>query len=99
MHARTGSTEVTPDRLDEVVSTFEREQIPRYRERDGYKGFTLLVNRPSGRVIGVSFWESEEARQASEELGAEARESIRQSGGGQAQIVREDWEVALDDMV
>jgi heme-degrading monooxygenase HmoA len=99
MYARTGSTEVSPDRLDEVVSTFEREQIPRYREREGYKGFTLLVNRRSGRVTGVSFWRSEEARQASEELGAEARESIRQSGDGQAEIVREDWEVALDDMV
>ena len=99
MHARTGSLQVSPDRLDEVVSTFENEQIPRYREQDGYKGFTVLANRQSGRVMGVSFWESDEALQATEDLGAEARESIRQTGGGEGEIVREDWEVLFDDMV
>jgi heme-degrading monooxygenase HmoA len=97
MHGRARS--ISPDRLDEVASNFQDEQIPRYREQDGYKGFTLLANRQSGRVLGVSFWESDEARRASEELGAEERESIRQSAGGEGEIVREDWEVPFDDMV
>jgi hypothetical protein len=91
--------QVPTDRLDEMVSTFERELIPRYRDQSGYKGFTMLINRRSGKAVGVSFWESEDARAGSEELGAEARAAMREAAGGQARIIREDWEVALDDMV
>jgi heme-degrading monooxygenase HmoA len=98
MHARTGSLQVSPDRVDDLVAVFEREQVPRFREQDGYKGFTMLVNRQSGRALGVSFWESEDARRASEELGAEARQAARETGGGEGEIVREEWEVVLDDM-
>ena len=99
MHARSGSMQVPTDRLDQMVSTLERELIPRYRDQDGYKGFTMLINRRSGKVVGVSFWEGEDARQGSEELGTEARAVMRDAAGGHAQIIREDWEVALDDMV
>ena len=42
MHARTGTFEVSPERIDDVVRRLEEEQIPRYREQQGYKGFTVL---------------------------------------------------------
>ena len=59
MHARSGSLEVAPDRLDDAIARFEQELVPRYREQSGYKGFTMLVDRESGKVHGLSFWDSE----------------------------------------
>jgi len=35
----------------------------------GYKGFTMLANRHSGKVIGVSFRQQEDDLRASDELG------------------------------
>ncbi len=55
MHARSVVFEMSPDKIDDAVSQFEDGVIPRFREISGYKGFTLLVNRESGKAFGVSF--------------------------------------------
>ena len=97
MHARSGSFQLSPDKVDDAVGAFESEQLPKYKESSGYKGFTLLVNRQNGKVVGVSFWESEDDLRASDQLGSEAREQVQERGDGQGDIQREDWEVVLDD--
>jgi heme-degrading monooxygenase HmoA len=98
MHARSAVLTVQSDKLDETARKFEDEQIPKYREQPGYKGFVLLLDREGGRALGVSFWESEDACRASDELGAGARAAIAESGGGSEQN-RDYWEVAIDDEV
>jgi heme-degrading monooxygenase HmoA len=90
--------EVSPDRVDDAVRSIE-EMLPRYREQNGYKGFTVLADRGSGKVVGVSFWESQEDLQASDDLGAQARSAAAESGGAQSEPLRETFEVLLDDMV
>jgi heme-degrading monooxygenase HmoA len=97
MHARTGVLQVKPDKVDDAVRALEA-QLPSYRNASGYKGFTCLADRKSGKVLGISFWASEADRQASEELGAQARQSMQDAGLSQKEPVREEWEVALDDM-
>src|SRR4051812_29326332 len=69
MHARSGAFRLSSEKVDEAISAFEEEQLPRYKEQDGYKGFTLLADKDSGEVLGISFWESEDALKASDELG------------------------------
>ena len=96
MHARSGRGKVPPDRIDDAVARLN-EQLPRYREAQGYKGFTCLVDRQRGAVLGVSFWESEADRDASENLGTQARQTIVEAAGGQEELEREAWEVAIDD--
>jgi heme-degrading monooxygenase HmoA len=56
-----------PDKIDDAASGFEQNDIPMFKGLDGFNGFTLIADRSSGKVIGVSFWESEEAMQASED--------------------------------
>jgi heme-degrading monooxygenase HmoA len=97
MHARTGVLQVNPDKVDDAVRALEA-QLPSYRNASGYKGFTCLADRKSGKVLGISFWASEADRQASEELGAQARRSMQDAGLSHEEPVREEWEVALDDM-
>lgn len=99
MHARTGALRIDADKVDEVVSQFESDQLPRFREASGYKGFTLVANRQTGEAMGISFWESEDDLRASEELGASARQQVQETGGGQGEAERKDWEVVIDDTV
>ena len=97
MHARSGAFRLSSDKVDEAISTFENEQLPRYKEQDGYKGFTLLADRDSGEVLGISFWEDEDALRGSDELGQEARDNIKEVGEAEADPERKDWEVVVDD--
>ncbi len=99
MHARTGTFEISPERIDDVARQLETEQLPRYRDQQGYKGFTVLADRESGKVIGISFWDSEADLQASEELGAKARADAAGTGHASAEPVREVFEVVIDDEV
>ena|SRR5579875_515000 len=98
MHARSAVIEMSPDKIEEAVRFWKDEQLPKYREQSGYKGFTLLINRDSGKAFGVSFWDSEDALRGSDELGKQARAGLAQASSGSEQP-RENWEVALDDQV
>jgi hypothetical protein len=58
----------------------------------------MLANRETGQVMGISFWETDADLQATNELGAEARQDLHGRGGGEGAIERIDWEVLVDDM-
>ena len=99
MHARTTTLQVSPDRIDDAIRELESEQLPRFREQDGYKGFTVLADRASGKVLGISYWEGEAELQASESLGDESRRRAAATGGATGEPTVERFEVLLDDMV
>jgi heme-degrading monooxygenase HmoA len=99
MHARTGTLQVSPGRVDDMVSRLEADQLPRYRDQHGYKGFTVLADRVSGKVIGISYWETEDDMEASEQLGRSARSQAAEAGEASAEPVRETYEVVIDEMV
>ena len=98
MVARVTTLELSADRLDETVQQARSETLPRLQEQRGFKGFTILGDRSSGRVIGISYWESREDMDASEEAGREGREKAAQTGGAQSDPGRDDYEVLLDEM-
>jgi heme-degrading monooxygenase HmoA len=86
-----------PDRIDDLVREVESGVMPVLKEQDGFKGFTVHVDRSSGKVVGTSYWESQEALEASEEAVRGAREEAAERGGGSATV--EVFEVAIDTMV
>ena len=98
MHARYSYLVVSPDKIDEVVTRPRDEQLPRIREQQGYKGFTVHADRSSGQVVGVSYWESEADLQASEEVGDEARRAAAEAGGASGEPRVQRFEVLFDDM-
>jgi hypothetical protein len=57
--------------VDDVVARFEEEILPRIRELPGFEGVAVLVT-PDGKGMVVSFWESEEAVEASAGVAAGA---------------------------
>lgn len=98
MHARSAVVEADVEKIDDAVKFWNEEQLPKYREQSGYKGFTLLVNRETGKMLGVSFWDGEDAVRGSDEMAERARSGLAEAAQGTEQA-RENWEVAIDDQV
>jgi heme-degrading monooxygenase HmoA len=73
MHARMTTMEGSSERLGEGLREIREDVLPQLQQQDGFKGFIVFDNRQSGKLIGFSLWESEEAMQASEEVGDRTR--------------------------
>lgn len=99
MHARVSTLDMDPARIDEAVSQLEEEDLPKIRGLDGFKGFTLLIDRSSGKVVGTSYWATQEQMQASEEAGQSARQHAADTGAATSAPQVERFEVALDTFV
>ena len=99
MHARVSTIQLDPARIDETVSDFEEQDLPRFRQIAGFRGFTLLIDRAGGKIVGTSYWDSPELMEASEEEGASARQRVADQGGAQSPPVVERFEVAIDTFV
>ena len=65
---------------------------------DGFKGFTLMADRQSGKMVGVSFWESEGVMRDSEEKIKGSRERAAETGGASEQPTVDRVEVLIDTM-
>lgn len=97
MHARVTTLQGQPDRADDVAAQLQRDDVPGFEQLDGFKGMTLMVDRGSGKMMALTFWESEDALRASEEAVKDARSRAAEQGGaGEPQVER--YEVLFDTM-
>ncbi len=94
MFARSSTLEASPDQMDEALRHLREQVLPLLQRQDGFKGFIAFADRQTGRATGVSFWESEQAMQASEEAGDRTRSETAQASDGEVVSV-ERYEVAL----
>lgn len=53
MHARLGTFEVSPDRLDEVVALFRGPVFEAFSKHKGFLGYQSYVDRERGRMVGL----------------------------------------------
>ncbi len=94
MHARVSIFEGAPDEIDEALRQAREQVLPQAKQMDGFKGLIALGDRQSGKTLGITFWESEEAMRASEEAANRLREESAEAGGGTVAGV-ERYEVGL----
>ena len=95
MHARVSYIQAQADRIDDVVAQVKSDVVPTLAGQDGFKGFTVLVDRDSGQVVGISFWESEDAMKASEEVADQSRREAADTAAAPEPRVHR-FEVAVD---
>jgi heme-degrading monooxygenase HmoA len=82
MHARVSTIEGLPERMDDATRHLQEQALPQLRQMDGFKGFVALGDRQSGKVLGVAFWESEEALRATEVEVSGVRSGAAEALGG-----------------
>ena len=94
MYARMTTLDGSPDRMDDATRHVREQVLPQLQQMDGFKGFIALGNRQSGKLVGVAFWESEQAMRAAASSVASVRgESAEAAGGTVANV--EEYEVTV----
>ena len=73
MLARVNSVHTATGQLAGLVK-FVQEQLPAAHEASGFKGFYLLADQRSGKVVSISLWESDDDLRRFEARGAQLRE-------------------------
>jgi hypothetical protein len=94
MHARVTTLEGPPDKIDDATRHVREQVLPQSQQLDGFKGFVALGDPHSGKLLGVSLWESEELMRASEEAADRMRGESAQATGARIGGV-ERYEVAV----
>ncbi len=76
MFARVETFHVEPGELDGLIGA-QHHTVGLVRTMDGNMGGYVLVDREAGRVMNVTFWQSEDARRTAEgEFAAEKQGEI-----------------------
>ena len=96
MHARVSTIQGAPGKVDDVARQVQEQTLPRLQKVEGFKGFVALGDRQSGKLIGVSFWESEEALRASDETASSVRSAAAETADGIVASV-EEYEVLVNE--
>lgn len=64
MFARVRITSGEPDKVDDGIRHFRETVVASYQDVAGFEGAYLLVNRKSGKVMGITLWDNEASMQA-----------------------------------
>ena len=94
MYARVNILEGPPERMDDALRYFQENVLPRLKQMDEFKGTIALGDRQSGKTLGITLWESEEAIRATE-AGADRSRSRLAEATGETVAGVEIYEVAL----
>ncbi len=97
MYARVSMVEGSPDKVEPGIDSFNSQVLPAVKSVDGFKGALLLVDRSSGKGIGISLWETEDARRKGAEAVEQARAATIQAMGGSVPPA-EEYEVVASDL-
>ncbi|MEV6838963.1 hypothetical protein AB0N17_31370 [Streptomyces sp. NPDC051133] len=82
-----------PALLSTAVRALNTEGHDLLEERPGYRGAGVFVDRELGKLLTVSWWESEEARHNSDEVMRERRPALLQPFAGTTAV--ENYEAAV----
>jgi heme-degrading monooxygenase HmoA len=74
VYARISTLEGSPEHIDEGLRQVRENVLPQLKQHEGFEGMVALADRKTGKTLGITFWESEEALKASEEAADRLRE-------------------------
>jgi hypothetical protein len=93
MWARSTTIHAQTSSIDDGIAHVRDTVMPALEGLDGFIGMSLLVDRPSGRCIATSAWETEDAMRASVESIRPIRDRAIEMFSGSAEV--EEWEIAV----
>ena len=96
--ARIGIFETDGRPLGPVVDLFRDRITPKFEALDGYLGYQAFVDDDGRRYVGISYWTSLEALEASAGVAATARDAAAGLGAtiiGQPMIVRQQFDTRI----
>lgn len=67
MHARVGTLHPRAEDYDRVLTTLREVVVLAAERQPGFAGFVVMGRREEGKIVGVTFWNTEADMLASEE--------------------------------
>jgi hypothetical protein len=95
MHARLTRIQGSPEQIEGALEMAKRDVLPTLQGCDGYQGFSVGVDRSSGAMFGLSYFDSAENLRASDDAVREKREATAQQAGGSPEVA--EYEIVIDD--
>lgn len=77
-YARTGTGQIQPGKMAEMISMMRDTNFPRYRQQQGFTGGFLLTNASTAKGIHISLWETEADVRTSDARLEEQRQRIQE---------------------
>ena len=97
MVSRVNFLAVEPDRIADVKRVVHEVVHPGIRDEPGFVGYIVLGDRETGDALGVTLWESDDAREASDVKARDIRPRVEKETGGTMRAVTR-FEVLLFDV-
>lgn len=97
MYARVTVVQASPDKIEQGIESFNSQVVPAVKGVEGYRAAFLLVERDSGKGMGITLWETEDARRRGAEAVEAAREATIKAMGGTVPPV-DEYDVAAADL-
>ena len=94
MFARVSTIKGLPNRVEDGIRQFREQVLPAGRKFTGFKGAYLLVDRHSGKFVGITLWETEKALQASAAAADQLRAQATKAAAAPKPPTVEIYEVA-----
>lgn len=96
MYARVTVVQGLPDKIEQGIESFNSAVLPAVKGVPGYRAAFLLADRKTGKGIGITLWESEDARRRGGEAVDAARAATIKAMGGSVPPI-EEFEVVASD--
>ncbi|KQV04687.1 MULTISPECIES: antibiotic biosynthesis monooxygenase [unclassified Kitasatospora] len=93
LYTRTAYMTGDPAAIDQALDGLRAEAVGLLSAQPGYRGFGLFADRKVGKIMMGSWWESEQARQASDEQLRDRRAALVEPFAGTVTV--DNWEAAV----
>lgn len=84
-----------PERIEETIREFEQDYLPAIEQAPGFEGIVLGVDWNAGKAAAVSFWESREALESSDQAATQARQAAIDRAEPEREPIVDNYEVVL----
>ncbi len=95
MFARVSTIFGKPERVEDGIRNYKEQVIPAAKKMTGFKEATLMVDRKSGKMIGITYWETEQDLQGSRLAADKLRAQGAQTAGTTQPPAVEIYEVVI----
>jgi heme-degrading monooxygenase HmoA len=79
-----------------AIGAVQEQVIPAAKQMRGFQGMLALADRTTGKMVGITLWETEDALRESEEAASQLRSDTAGAGGADVVSV-ERFEVVVDE--
>jgi hypothetical protein len=97
MHVRISTIEGDPGKIEDAVLVINEKVIPTLKGVSGFTAANFMVDRSTGKLVGVAFWDDESALEGSVEAVNPLRSAVAEAMGGKVtsvesfELVAQSW--------